>query len=159
MIALLLRRRQALGRCARSQDLDFDEAVRRALAGESPGQSPPPLRGDGDTASAGRGGDGRGSRGGDGGGAEEESKADAKGRSGGDADGGGDGRRGSIGAADEKVRAAALDYAWFWFRLSVSRAGVVQSALRFRAWVWACGARATEIAVTLRWLVAVDVAV
>lgn len=35
---------QALGKCARSTELDFDEAVRRALSGETPGQNPPPLR-------------------------------------------------------------------------------------------------------------------
>ncbi|CAM9817985.1 unnamed protein product, partial [Choristocarpus tenellus] len=35
---------QSLFQCARSNDLDFEEAVKRTLAGETPGQRPPPLR-------------------------------------------------------------------------------------------------------------------
>ncbi|CAM9793647.1 unnamed protein product [Ascophyllum nodosum] len=33
-----------LGKCAKSTDLDFDEAVRRALEGEPPGRRSPPIR-------------------------------------------------------------------------------------------------------------------
>eukprot|EP00752_Nemacystus_decipiens_P005989 g5408.t1 len=94
----------ALGRCARSQDLDFDEAVRRALSGESPGQNPPPLRAEGGSGS-GSGGDGRGARVGDGGGGAEETKAEVKVRSGEGDGGAGDGRRGSGAVADEKASA------------------------------------------------------
>lgn len=81
----------------------MDEAVRRALSGESPGQNPPPLRADGGAAGGANGGDGRGGRGGGDGGAEE-AKADVKAQAGGEGDGGGDGRRGSGAVADEKVR-------------------------------------------------------
>lgn len=119
---------QALGKCAKSQDLDFDEAVRRALSGESPGQNPPPLRESGSVATGGsdsRGGnDSRGDQGGGGGGGGDvqEAKAEEKVQGGGGGGGGG-GRRGSgeegvgsrrasagasSGGADEKVRAEAV---------------------------------------------------
>ncbi len=113
---------QALGKCARSQDLDVDEAVRRALSGESPGQNPPPLRESGSVSNGGsRGGsDSRGDQGGGGGGDAGEAKAEEKGQGGGGGRGGGS-RRGSVeegvegrrasassGGADEKVRAEAV---------------------------------------------------
>lgn len=53
---------QALGKCARSADLDFEEAVRRALSGDySPGSAPPPRRPDRNAnhGGSGSGGDGR----------------------------------------------------------------------------------------------------
>lgn len=125
------RHRQALGRCARSQDLDFDEAVRRALSGESPAQNPPLLRANGDTANGGSRGDGRGARGGDDGGAAEETKAEVKGRSG-EGDGGGDGRRGSGAVADEKVIGCGCRCAWLLFRLStVVRCSILVDVLVF----------------------------
>ncbi|CAN0462862.1 unnamed protein product, partial [Ectocarpus sp. 12 AP-2014] len=65
----------ALGKCAKSPDLDFDEAVRRALAGEPPGRNPPPLRADGGAPGPTGGGSAAAGRGGSGG---EESKAEAK---------------------------------------------------------------------------------
>lgn len=52
---------KALGRCAKSTSLDFEEAVRRALNGESPGANPPPIRNEagGDGGGGGGGGGGR----------------------------------------------------------------------------------------------------
>lgn len=41
---LISHRKQALGKAAKSKTLDFDEAVRRVLAGEAPGVNPPPIR-------------------------------------------------------------------------------------------------------------------
>lgn len=86
---------QALGRCAKSINLDFDEAVRRTLAGESPGANPPPAgTGSGNTSSTG------GGAGPVAGGAAtrrtsgiSEAKSEAKGDGGGG--GGGNSRRGS----------------------------------------------------------------
>ncbi|CAM9393215.1 unnamed protein product, partial [Hapterophycus canaliculatus] len=110
----------ALGKCAKSVDLDFDDAVRRALSGERPGQNPPSLRTNGD---AGTGGGRLDSRTDDGDGLVDNTrgvaKAEAKrqdgdrGGSGGEGGGGGaGGRRGSGdraegrgGGADEKASA------------------------------------------------------
>ncbi|CAM9307923.1 unnamed protein product [Scytosiphon promiscuus] len=52
----------ALGKCAKSEDLDFNEAVRRTLSGERPGQTPPPLRAAGGAGDGGGRRDSRGAR-------------------------------------------------------------------------------------------------
>ncbi|CAN0515637.1 unnamed protein product, partial [Ectocarpus sp. 12 AP-2014] len=95
----------ALGKCAKSADLDFDEAVRRALAGEPPGRNPPPLRADGGPPGPTGGGSAAAGRRGSGG---EESKAEAKGGGAGGGGGGGKGGAGGGGAATGAGRARGV---------------------------------------------------
>eukprot|EP00904_Undaria_pinnatifida_P004728 jgi/Undpi1/14256/HiC_scaffold_9.g03905.m1 len=83
----------ALGKCARSADLDFEEAARRVLAGDSPGSSPPPLRSDKSTANR-KGGNDDNNDGGRGG--EEAGRGGAR-------------ASGSAGGAEEKGREGVHD--------------------------------------------------
>lgn len=95
---------QALGRCAKSTELDFEEAVRRALSGECPGQNPPPIRISSSAANSNTGVV-----------REECIPGSAEAKSG-EADDGGDGvqrgqegiSRGESNAVDEKVRKQRL---------------------------------------------------